>query len=188
MLFGSSRKAFGASNIMPGDQPAIPQLPTGVMDPGAASAPTASGDKVNWWGVLADALAGAAGRPGMYAAQMDRDHQQRLLLAQDQRKRSLDMTDWQAKQEWERAHPTPVNNDTINDFNWFKGLSEPDRQIYQQMHPQYRQGPDGQFYPIQVAPTAPAGGSLPSFTADDWDKAGGPTQPASGGFHRRPAG
>lgn len=69
------------------------------------------------------------------------------------------------------------NNDTIEDFNWFKSLSPQDRAIYQEMKPVYRQGPDGQFYRVQ--PSAP-----PVITDDDW-KSG---TPITGGTSGAPAG
>lgn len=179
MLFGSSRKAYGTSNIMPGDQPGIPQLPTGIMDPGAQQ-PSGRG-KVNWVGVLADALAGAAGQQGPYLASIQARQAQAAKLAAEQRQRSQGFDDWRQKREWEIAHPAPVNNDTLADFAWYKGLSDADRALYHQMKPQYRQGPDGQFYPIQVAPAAPTG-PLPTFTADDWNKAGGGAGNGAGSF------
>lgn len=105
MLFGSSKKAFGASNIMPGDQPGIPQLPTGVMDAsGMAESPRR---KVNWGGILADALAGAAGKEGPYLAAMQAQQAQAAKIADEQRRRSLDMSDWQAKYDYEAKNPRP---------------------------------------------------------------------------------
>ncbi len=106
------------------------------------------------------------------------------LQAQAQRQAKFD--DWRQQYDYEMSHPKPVNNDTINDFDWYKGLSTQDKQVYHQMHPQYRQGPDGQFYPIQVAPAAPSG-PLPVFTADDLNKAGGGAGNGTSGFHRRSA-
>lgn len=102
--------------------------------------------------------------------------QQAAALAADQRKRSLDMADWTAKEQWKLDHPAPVNNDTVNDFNWYKGLSPEDRALYEQMRPEYRQGPDGQYYRVQKAIPAPAGVTFTPLGN------GGPTPPASGTF------
>ncbi len=73
---------------------------------------------INWLGVLTDALAGAAGREGPYAASMaaQRQQQQQAELAAQQRIQSLQ--DWQWKKQWERDNPAPVNNDTVNDYNF----------------------------------------------------------------------
>lgn len=93
-------------------------------------------------------------------------------------KRQHDWDDKVAWHEYQRANPMPVNNDTINDFNWYKGLSDEDRQIYHQMKPEYRQGPDGKFYRIDIGegpmPTRPVG-KLTQLT-------GGGTGNGVGGF------
>ena len=109
--------------------------------------------------------------------------------AAEMRKRSLDMQDWQAKEQWKIDNAPPPNNDTINDFEWYKGLSETDKEIYHRMKPQYMTVDNGDgtksIIPIgangpmmggsgqQQAPSRPVGGLTPM---------GGPTQPASGGF------
>ncbi len=82
------------------------------------------------------------------------------LQAQAQRQAKFD--DWRQQYDYEMAHPKPVNNDTERDLAWYKTLSPEDRALYHQMHPQYRQGPDGQFYRIDVAPeaTRPAVGAV----------------------------
>lgn len=47
-----------------------------------------------------------------------------------------------------KQYEKPARNDTVEDFNWYKGLSEEDRRVYDQMHPIYRTGPDGLPYPM----------------------------------------
>jgi len=108
--------------------------------------------------------------------------------AAEMRKRSLDMADWQAKKQWEIDNAPPPNNDTINDFEWYKGLSGADKELYHRMKPQNMIVDNGDgtksIIPIgangpivgggqQQAPSKPVGGLMPM---------GGPTQPASGGF------
>lgn len=48
--------------------------------------------------------------------------QQRQAMAYEQQQRDSQrrqgLEDWVAKQEWERANPNPVNNDTVNDYNF----------------------------------------------------------------------
>jgi hypothetical protein len=63
--------------------------------------------KINWLGVLADALAGAAGRPGPYAAMLDQQHQ---LDQEDQRyeRHKTDSFDlWRQEQDYQREHQQP---------------------------------------------------------------------------------
>lgn len=111
--------------------------------------------KTNWGGIAADFLAGLAGQPGPYL-QM-RQHQQKIEEeeARAQRDRAADQATWLNREQWQRDHPQPRVNDTVEDFNWFKGLNPQDRATYQEMHPEYRQGPDGQFYRVQRAPEPP---------------------------------
>lgn len=69
-------------------------------------------------GTLGDFLLQYNGFAPTYAPAIQ---QQRAIAAQgaaDQRNRSLDLADWQYKQEYERANPKPVNNDTVNDYNF----------------------------------------------------------------------
>lgn len=127
-------------------------------------------------GFLGDYLLQRSGGSPIYSPMMAMQQQQAAQLAAEQRKRSLDMADWTAKEQWKLDHPAPVNNDTVNDFNWYKGLSPEDRALYEQMRPEYRQGPDGQYYRVQKAIPAPAGVTFTPLGN------GGPTPPASGTF------
>ncbi len=77
------------------------------------------------------------------------------------------------------------NNDTVADWEFYKQQLAPDEfERWKQNRidpPQYRQGPDGQFY--RISPTTP-----PRISEDDWNNGrpiGGPSQPATGGFPRR---
>jgi hypothetical protein len=58
-------------------------------------------------GVIADALAGAAGQAGPYAAMVQQRRQQERQDEMYQRQRQDGMSDWLAKQAWERANPSP---------------------------------------------------------------------------------
>jgi len=123
---------------------------------------------VNWAGIAADFLAGMAGQPGQFAAQQRRiqDDERQFRYAGQLRdqNRQDERADYLWKLQQERANPKPINNDTINDFNWYKNLSDEDKLIYRQMKPEYRQGPDGKFYPVETAQ-----GPLPTFAPDDWN-------------------
>lgn len=121
-------------------------------------------------GAIGDFLLQRSGMQPMYAPVMQQRQQQALLMKQRDQQRSQEWEDWQRKQEWERANPSPVNNDTINDFNWFKTLSPEDRALYGQMKPQYITADNGDgtktIVPVTpgmfggqqpAAPTAPVG-------------------------------
>ena len=89
-------------------------------------------------GLIGDALMQYGGlRPIYQPAQQMR--QKAMLQAQaDQQKRAADFTDWQQRFDYQRANPAPVNNDTVNDYNfrvqtlgkaaadeWLKSASDP---------------------------------------------------------------
>lgn len=146
-------------------------------------------------GTLGDVLLQRNGMGPVYAPAMQQQ-QYRQMEAEKQadalRQKSLDrqqgMADWQYKQQWERDNPKPVNNDTINDFEWYKGLSEADRETYHKMKPQYMtvDNGDGTKSIIPVGANGPIMGgaqqNMPSFTDDDWNAAGGPQQSSAGRF------
>lgn len=88
-------------------------------------------------GIIGDALSAANGRPGIYGQTLAEQRQRDFELKRMQAQRQAGMQDWIAQQQWERANPKPVNNDTVNDFLWYKNLSPEDRALYGQMHPQY---------------------------------------------------
>lgn len=62
---------------------------------------------INWLGVLADALSGAAGQPGMYAQSMMRQKEHQRELDDYNRKRMDENTDWQNRYQYESTHPRP---------------------------------------------------------------------------------
>lgn len=73
-------------------------------------------------GIIGEALGGAAGNgPGAYTQSKLRDRE----IAERQRQavatRGAEWQDWVAKQQYEAANPKPVNNDTINDYNFYAG-------------------------------------------------------------------
>lgn len=171
---------FGASPAM---QPAMT----------AEAAPMAPKNGFDWSkliGVLGDSLSIAGGGQAQYVPNLidQRNRRQAQDYAEQtyQRRRGDEMTDWQAKQQWERNNPKPANNDTVADFEYIKSILGEENAKKMLMNkvdpPQYRQGPDGQFYRINTTP----GGGVPTFTEDDWNKGtpvtGGPTPRASGNF------
>jgi len=143
------------------------------------------GSGLNGWdiaGILGDAF---SDRGPLYTQRIlgERDNQNnlQLLARQKEADRQTEMQDWQAKEQWKRDNPTPINNDTINDFNFYKGLSPEDRDVYHKMRPQFI--PDG----FGGGQWATPGSGQPAQTAIKpvgqlKPYQGGPTQPASGNF------
>lgn len=70
---------------------------------------------INWLGVLADTLAGAAGREGPYAASMRAKAEQEALQEHARQQREASMQDWRTKfeyaNEYERNNPKPHQPD-----------------------------------------------------------------------------
>ena len=125
-------------------------------------------------GSIGDALLHMNGMKPIYAQTVAAQRELQMREAERQR----DNEDWFRREQWKLQNQPPKINDTERDFEWYKGLSDADRAIYHQMKPEYRQGPDGRFYRVDVAPTAPVGRLTP--IPDE----GGPTQPASAPFRR----
>ena len=146
-------------------------------------------------GIIGDALAGAAGQQGQFAAMMRQRQAQREADQRDEvnwgRRRQADMEDWQAKQEYERAHPAPRAPHYFETNNGSIGMIGPDGQpqiVYQDPTPKMNFIPDGLGGGQWVAvpgqapsmPAAPVGGLKPVGKLTPIN--GGPTPQASGGF------
>lgn len=121
---------------------------------------------INWLGVLADALAGAAGREGPYAASMmaQRQQQQQAQLAQQQRIQGLQ--DWQWKSDYAREHEKPK----VGSFEWYQTANEADRRQYDIYNPIIIDGPDGRYI---VPRSAYSGQQQQQFDPNEWEDVGG---------------
>lgn len=142
-------------------------------------------------GYIGDALLQMNGMNPIYQPAMNerrqmaymRQQQQQQMQMQEQQRQN-DWQDWLAKEQWQRDNPKPVINDTINDFNWYKGLSPEDQAIYDRLHPITVMGPDGPY----AVPRSAIGGKAPIGGAalqSDWDNAkpvGGVGGNTDGGF------
>jgi hypothetical protein len=144
-------------------------------------------------GILADALAGAAGHPGPMAARWNDERQQQNEEVQWAHHRQGIMDDWVRQQEYSRAHPDP--SPMARDVADFQRMTPEQRAAYAEME-KAREGdpivtitlPNGQMYSgprsglatammgRMATPQAPVGPLTPIN--------GGPTPSASGGFPR----
>lgn len=161
-LFGASAQVPQQPAMTASAQPLAPAKPSFFGEGGVGRAIA---------GNIGDFLLQNSGMAPIYAPAM----QERRAMAYGQQQREAQrrqgLEDWVAKEQWERANPKPVNNDTVADYEYIRdklGEDAANEFLRNKANPpQYRQGPDGQFYRIDVAP-----GQMPTFTQEDWDKAG----------------
>ena len=59
---------------------------------------------IDWWGVMTDVLAGAAGREGPYAASMRAKQEQEAAQEHARQQREASMQDWRTKFDYENAN------------------------------------------------------------------------------------
>lgn len=170
----------------------VPQLPPQAPQEAPTAPKMGRGQIIA--GILADALAGAAGQPGPFAARMARQQQQQAEEAQWHRRRGADLEDYEAKQRIEQRYKQPDIPPMVRDAQAWMQMGEPERQAYQQMQG-LKQGdpdvfvtlPNGQVYagPKSGLAAALTGGAAPTAPVGKLRPInGGPTQPASGGFPR----
>lgn len=169
-IFGGARgpSAFDASSSLAWDpmtQQAVGQYAQMPQQPVQQQA------RPSMFNRLLDGIqgAGAALRddPGVFENYQNRKQQQQQFqarsqqeLADYQRRIEDERNNWLFQQQYERANPKPINNDTVADYEFWKQHMSPDQfQAYVQNKadpPQYRQGPDGQFYRITPTMQNPA--------------------------------
>ncbi len=189
MMIGQ-RPARGFDPYMP--QPVLqdappPPIPQALMQ--AASAPPAPAKpKINWLGVLADALSGAAGQPGQYAASMREQRREQSALERGEEQYQRRRMDNREDKIWERDNtPRSPYRWESNDGSLMEmGPNGLVRQVYKDPTPKMIQVPgvDADGNPVmrlvpmpsaQANPTGPVGG-----WADEGE--GGQSPPATGNF------
>ncbi len=179
---------IGARNPFPDMIPG-PMTDMPIAVPPQMSAPPAQGGKpkINWLGVLADALAGAAGRPGPYAQSMERQRQEQTAYErgeqQYRRQRADSRDDFLWKQQNENRAP-----DEFTRLMDAAGIT-PD-----QRPGMYKQALDRKINPPRTIVMAdgtvmelPGGASpmpVPQAPIGPLTPIGGPMPQASGGFPR----
>ena len=84
-------------------------------------------------GTIGDFLLQQSGMDPVYLPNIlqQRDAEERARMAQQQRMQAREDKQW----EWQNKPKEAPNNDTINDFNWYKSLPEEERKLYHQMKP-----------------------------------------------------
>lgn len=130
-------------------------------------------------GTIGDFLLQQSGMDPIYMPNVlrQRDAEERARMAQQQRmqKREDLQWEWQNKPKDSAPYRWKANDGSLMEVG-------PDGQpgiVYKDPNKrlEYRQGPDGRFYPIDTADTP-----LPTFTEDDWNNAGGSVGNGAGGF------
>ena len=169
-----------------------PQMQPAQMQP--AQQPTMQPHKpgINWMGVLADTLAGAAGREGPYMASMMAQQKQQEAAQAAAAQRQASMQDWQSKFQYLQDHKVQEPDNFTRTLQaagidpaspqgvaMFKKRAEMLTNPMQLMSDGY-----GGFKPVHANGEAPASGVA---TDDDWNSAkdyGGGASNGTGGFPR----
>lgn len=106
---------------------------------------------------IADTLlrySGSGGSPVLARLQQQQDMQQIQGFRTQQAKQQQDaeQQQWMARQAWERANPEPQQPTAMQrNLEYFMTLGPEQRAAWQDMNPEYRVGPDGQFYRVDTA-------------------------------------
>lgn len=111
-------------NNVPMGAPIMPQKKPGFFSKG--------GGWIDALGAFGDAFSENGPVYAQQKAQQNRLMQQAQMAEQQ---RQAEREDFIWKSQYERDNPKPINNDTVNDLNWYKNLSEEDRKLYHQMKP-----------------------------------------------------
>lgn len=188
-MFGRQPPAMPAQGAMPIGVEQMQQKPGFFQRSGVKTAA----------GILGDTLLTLGGGKPMYAPMMhdrrmqEEDARLRQQMAQQQRMQKREDMQW----EWQNKPKDVPNNDTINDFNWYKSLPEEERKLYHQMNPVVGYMADGT--PRVINPYEAQQPNLDSQPASEdgydyipgpggranpsnWKKAGGQSGAPTGGF------
>ena len=144
--------------------------------------PAASKPKANWLGILADALSGFAGQPGMYAQRLahERDAQSELEKGNERVRAEHQMARDDA--QWKHDNfpdPTDVPS-AVREYQYRQGLPEGERSGYdafrQQTRPQIFGSAEGGYNVYNPSQGAPAMPTSPAPWADAPGGAGSPSR------------
>jgi len=117
-MFGTTRKGlFGAPMI--GEDRSAPGA--GLVQQDAVTPTYKKPSTANLIiGTLGDTLSQWGGGKGTFLPGLQMRQQQAAEAAQYQQQRADQYTDWERKQQYERNNPKPINNDTVNDYQFIK--------------------------------------------------------------------
>lgn len=153
-------------------------------------------NKPNWAGILTDALAGALGQQGPYAAMMQQQRAAEQEQAQWTRRQQSELGQYEAKKQIDQRYGQADVSPMMRDLAAWQAMTPEMRAAYSDMQ-KTRQGdpdvtvtlPNGQFYagPRSGLAQALMGGAAPSGPPSApvgklRPLNGGPTPPASGTF------
>lgn len=114
MMGTTQRGLFGAPMLT--ETPLAQPLP--VPAPDAAYKRPSTGRMIA--GSIGDALQNWSGGRGTFLPGLQAQQEAQRQAAQYQQQRADKFADWKAQRDEERLNPNPVNNDTVNDYNFFK--------------------------------------------------------------------
>ncbi len=136
-------------------------------------------------GSIGDVLMQYGGLQPTFGPMMQAQREAEAKAREYQQRRQDDDATWMKREQWKRDNPAPTNNDTVADYEYIKSvLGEDQAKAYlkNKANPlTWRQGPDGQFYPMtppSPPPAAPVGRLTPM--------AGGVATPAQPPFAEPP--
>ena len=161
----------------------IPQMPTGMFGAGGKKGKIADAISAAIGGYLA-----GSGKPGGAAilGMVNQRQQARDDDARAQQDRENQFQDFVRKESWKVANPGAANNDTVADYNFWKGVLPPEQfeqYVANKVNPpQFMNMPGVGIVQIPRGGMPQQGAAAPqgvTFTPMD---EGGPTPQASGGF------
>jgi hypothetical protein len=184
VAFPQSQQTLG--QLFGSQAPAGPQMSASPLpsDPMAAlQAQRPQQPQIKDWqtvlGTIGDALLAAGRRPPQFAPyvqglqEAERERQQREYEAG--MKRLGDRQDFMFEQDYRAKNPGPTEMERTIDYLKQAYPDQVDEYVQHKVNPPlYRQGPDGQFYPVAPPPTKPVGKLTPIM--------GGTVSNGGGGF------
>lgn len=150
--------------------------------------PAYARQKPSVMGIIADALSGAAGRPGAYAQGLRDQGEQSQRVAMLQQQQAAQYARFVQEQEYKQAHPDPTNphyfeDNTGNVLSVLPGQNP--QMVYKDPNP-WKLVPNGMggVIPVNMQALGQGGASYgaPAPSGVTFTPIGGQTPPASGNF------
>lgn len=139
-------------------------------------------------GSIGDALLQHSGGQPVYAQNMMQRREMAMRSQQAAAERQAKWEDWKRQFDYEAAHPKPMNNDTVNDYQFITQQLGEDaaKQYLRNLGDPMVNAPlsDGRFYSGPRSGMGAAMGGMQKPAASDWDNA----KPYTGGASTQPAG